>query len=137
MDTCPIFNVTDFLECYPEFDCYDPAQLLAVSKQANLLYAGFGGIRLGQRSLAYNLAVAHLTYLRFNPAMSGGQIKSIRNRNDAITYNVNANSKSSFDLNATIYGQMLQTLYSQQTSVGFTTAGYWEMEFYDSCGCSC
>jgi hypothetical protein len=124
--SCPIFNLEEFLLCYPEFDCFEDVQLNAVAKQANLLYSGFGGLLECDRELGYQLAVAHLATLRFNPLYAGGAIKTIKNRNDTIQY-ANTGSTDAFGFDSTVYGQMLKKLYKKTSFLGaFVSSGYGE-----------
>jgi hypothetical protein len=128
---CLVFNLDEFLACYPEFSCIDSVNIEAVAKQVLPQFSYFESYFEAQRVLAMYLAVAHFTYLRFDPRMSGGAVREVESRNDRIEYAVKP-SDNPFDLHSTFYGQQLLDLRKGQLFLGFTTGAG---AYSGGCGC--
>lgn len=120
----------DFASVFPEFaNCFTETQIRSKLKVVKLLYCGLFAAEDGnsyqeelRQELIY-LALAHLLTLESNPQLAiGGKIKSIRNRQDSITFAVN-DSNEIYSLSNTMYGQILQQKIDLMAAGGFVAWG--------------
>lgn len=116
-------SIDTFLTLFPEFQTCDSSEIQAVFAQVQFAHNCFGSIQPESvRDYANYLAVAHYLQLRYDPLMSGGQIKSIRNRNDTVSYAV-SDSSDPYGWKATIYGTQLASLLKTRIPSGFVSQG--------------
>lgn len=121
---CLIFDLNDFKLHFPEIaECYSDEQIEAAAKQASVMYRGFVNVLPSQRMYAFYLAVAHIVTIRFNHLRSQGAVKSIKTRDDEITFARSA-SQDPFDLLATVYGSQLKQMFKLMPSTGFVSSGW-------------
>jgi hypothetical protein len=116
----------DFATVFPDFASrFTETQIRSKLKVVKLLYCGLFAAEDGdtcqeelRQELIY-LALAHLLTLESNPRLAiGGKIKTIRNRQDSITFAVN-DSNEIYSLSNTMYGQVLQQKIDLMAAGGF------------------
>jgi hypothetical protein len=108
-----VFDYQDFINNFTEFLSFTEAQVNSQLNKTRLIYAGLFYAEDGNldhealRKECVYLALAHFLTLEANPQLAiGGKLKSIRNRQDAVTFAVN-DSDTIYSLTNTMYGQLL------------------------------
>ncbi|MEN9870002.1 MAG: hypothetical protein RLZZ171_985 [Cyanobacteriota bacterium] len=121
-----IFDYNDFISIFSDFEAYfSQDRVLSKLTLVRLLYSGLFENDTDdehlRKELVY-LALAHLLALEQNPSSTGGRIKNIKNRQDSITYAI-TDSNSVYDLQMTMYGQLLAQKIDLMSMCGFVSYG--------------
>lgn len=125
-----IFDFDDFSTIFPEFsDAFPESLIRAKLNVVKLLYCGLFVITPGdtdqealRKELIY-LALAHLLTLESSPYLAvGGKLKTIKNRQDSVTFAVN-DSDTVYSLSNTMYGQILEQKIAAMSAGGFVSKG--------------
>lgn len=108
-DNIPL-TATDFKAKYSEFNCLTDTKATQYIQYSCIQFCGFEGMCGNERLIAFELATAHLAFMFHtfteNPKMYA--IKSIKNRDEQITYKDNQ-----WDLNKSPYGEILDGMLSR------------------------
>lgn len=121
-----VFDYNDFISTFSDFEAYFTQD--RVQSKLTLVRLLYSGLFVNdtddenlRKELVY-LALAHFLALEQNPSSSGGRVKTIKNRQDSITYAI-ADSDSVYDLQMTMYGQLLAQKIDLMSMVGFVSCG--------------
>jgi len=118
-----ILTIAEFRQCYPGLSaCATDQQIQCAFEEVDALYNCFASFPPKQQKLAVKYATAHSLYFAVTPTAIGGQIKSIKNKQDRIEYvGATEGIKGSFSLYSTVYGANLARLMRYSYTGGFVS----------------
>jgi hypothetical protein len=118
-----ILDYNDFISVFSEFSIFTESQLIQKLKFIKLVYCGLFTNDTNDEELRTELvylALAHFLTLELNPLLSQGKVKTIKNRQDSVTFAVR-DSNDLYDLSNTLYGKLLDQKLDVMCKGGFLT----------------